>query len=69
MKVLLTIDEYRERATKLVYETAKSVINPTADDWAKCKIGKTHANGSIIGKVKIHQPYDETENDCIVIED
>lgn len=40
-----------------------------AMDWAKCKIGKTHANGSIIGKVKIHQPHDETEDDCIVVEE
>lgn len=43
MKVLLTIDEYRERATKLVYETAKSVINPTADDWVKYETIATFA--------------------------
>lgn len=43
MEVLLTIEEYRERATNLVMDIAKSVINPTADDWAKYTTIRTFA--------------------------
>lgn len=38
-----------------------------AMDWAKARVGETHRNGSVIGKVKIHQDGDESEDDCIVI--
>ena len=43
MEVLLTIEEYRERATNLVLDIAKSVINPTADDWVKYTTIRTFA--------------------------
>lgn len=35
MEVLLTIEEYKERAINLVMDVAKNLINPTADDWFK----------------------------------
>ena len=38
---------------------------PLAMDWAKARIGETHKNGSIIGKVKISN---ENDCNCIVIE-
>ena len=36
-----------------------------AMDWAKCKIGQKHANGSVIGKVRIGG---EDEEPIIVVE-
>lgn len=39
-----------------------------ATDWAKARVGETHRNGSVIGKVKIHQDGDESEDDCIIID-
>lgn len=39
-----------------------------AMDWAKLQVGKKHENGSVIGKVRIHQHGDEREDDCIVID-
>lgn len=38
-----------------------------AEDWAERQIGTTHRNGSVVGRVKIHQDGDEDEDDCIAI--
>ena len=39
-----------------------------AEDWAKCQIGTTNRNGSVVGKVKIHQDGGENKDDCIIID-
>lgn len=38
MKILLTVEEYRERAINLVMEYAKKIITETADDYFKYEI-------------------------------
>ena len=35
MKVLLTIEEYKERIINLVCDVAEKTINPSGDDWFK----------------------------------
>lgn len=38
MKVLLTIDEYRERIIDLTMKTVQATVLPTAEDWLKYDI-------------------------------
>lgn len=38
MKVLLTIDEYRERIIDLTMKTVQATVLPTAEDWLKFDI-------------------------------
>ena len=60
----LTKDDYHIETKAMDFECLALVM-----DYCRIKIGTIHSNGSIIGKVKIHQDGDETEDDCIVIND
>lgn len=60
---LVTADDYHIETVNKTFDCLALAI-----DWANLQVGKKHTNGSVIGKVKIHQHGDETEDDCIVIE-
>lgn len=59
---LLTADNYHIETLHKQFECLALAV-----DWANARVGETHKNGSVIGKVKIHQDGDESEDDCIVI--
>lgn len=59
---LLTADNYHIETLNKQFECLALAV-----DWANARVGETHGNGSVIGKVKIHQNGDEGEDDCIVI--
>lgn len=60
---LLTKDNYHIETLHEQFECLALAM-----DWAKLQVGKKHSNGSVIGKVKVHQNGDESEDDCIVID-